>query len=70
VPQGDFKRLAHAAGNKSCNPSVYKLFSLSVIWRTKFADLLAIFSADLNDGAPYQWAFPLQAASWKFENRN
>jgi len=33
--------------NKNSIPSIYKLFSLSVIYRTKFADLLGIFGIDL-----------------------
>jgi transcriptional regulator with XRE-family HTH domain len=47
--------------NKESIPSIYKLFSLSVIYRTKFTDLLAIFGVDLNASARYQMALPLQS---------
>ena len=33
--------------NKNSIPSIYKLYSLSVIYRTKFHDLLAVFGIDL-----------------------
>src|ERR1700686_5783459 len=46
--------------NKDSVPSIYKLFSLSVIYRTKFNDLLAVFGIDLNASARYQLALPLQ----------
>src|SRR5215469_14452259 len=42
--------------NKDSIPSIYKLFSLSVIYRTKFTDLLATFGIDLNASARYQTA--------------
>ena len=35
--------------NKNSVPSIYKLYSLSVIYRTKFNELLAIFGIDLNE---------------------
>jgi len=41
-------------------PSIYKLFSLSVIYRTKFVDLMRIFGVDLDKTAGYQSALPLQ----------
>ncbi len=41
-------------------PSIYKLFSLSVIYRTKFVDLMRIFGVDLEKTASYQAALPLQ----------
>jgi transcriptional regulator with XRE-family HTH domain len=47
--------------NKDSIPSIYKLFSLSVIYRIRFADLLQIFGVDLADGAQYQMSFPLQS---------
>jgi transcriptional regulator with XRE-family HTH domain len=47
--------------NKDSIPSIYKLFSLSVVYRTKFTDLLAIFGVDLNASARYQMALPLQS---------
>ena len=46
--------------NKSSVPSIYKLFSLSVIYRTKFTDLLEMFGIDLNASARYQLTLPLQ----------
>lgn len=46
--------------NKNSIPSIYKLFSLGVIYRTKFQDLLAIFGIDLNSSTRYQLALPLQ----------
>src|ERR1700724_3071973 len=46
--------------NKTSVPSIYKLFSLSVIYRTKFNDLLVIFGIDLNASTRYQLALPLQ----------
>ena len=41
-------------------PSIYKIFSLSVIYRTRFGDVLRIFSVDLDDIARYQTLLPLQ----------
>jgi hypothetical protein len=41
-------------------PSIHKLFSLSVIYRSKIADLLAVFDIDLNDAVRYQMDMPLQ----------
>lgn len=46
--------------NKNSIPSIYKLFSLSVVYRTKFSDLLEIFGVDLSASAQYQAAFPFQ----------
>ena len=46
--------------NKSSIPSIYKLYSLSVIYRTKFNDLLVVFGIDLNSSTRYQLALPLQ----------
>jgi transcriptional regulator with XRE-family HTH domain len=46
--------------NKNSVPSIYKLFSLSVIYRAKFVDLLSIFGVDLEDSVRYQSCFPLQ----------
>lgn len=46
--------------NKNSIPSIYKLYSLSVIYRTKFNDLLAVFGIDLNATSRYQLALPLQ----------
>ncbi len=46
--------------NKTSVPSIYKLFSLSVIYRTKFADLLALFGVDLDSSAHYQLSLPMQ----------
>ena len=46
--------------NKKSVPSTYKLYSLSVIYRTKFNDLLAVFGIDSNAITRYQLALPLQ----------
>ncbi len=46
--------------NKNSVPSIYKLYSLSVIYRTKFNDLLVVFGIDLNATSRYQLALPLQ----------
>lgn len=47
--------------NKNSIPSIYKLFSLSVIYRTRFTDLLAMFGVDLNSSTRFQMALPLQS---------
>jgi len=41
-------------------PSIYKIFSLSAIYRTRFWDLLRIFHVDVNAIAKYQTELPLQ----------
>src|ERR1700722_14705109 len=46
--------------NKNSVPSIYKLYSLSVVYRTKFNDLLVVFGIDLNATTRYQLALPLQ----------
>jgi transcriptional regulator with XRE-family HTH domain len=46
--------------NKNSIPSIYKLYSLSVIYRTKFNELLTVFGIDLNASTRYQLALPLQ----------
>ncbi len=46
--------------NKDSVPGIHKLFSLSVIYRTKIADLLAIFDIDPADSTRYQMDMPLQ----------
>jgi transcriptional regulator with XRE-family HTH domain len=46
--------------NKSSIPSIYKLYSLSVIYRARFNELLDVFGIDLNASARYQLALPLQ----------
>lgn len=46
--------------NKNSVPSIYKLYSLSVIYRTKFNDLLMVFGIDLSATSRYQLALPLQ----------
>jgi transcriptional regulator with XRE-family HTH domain len=46
--------------NRNCIPSIFKLFSLSVIYRMKFKDLLLLFGVDLDKAAQYQAALPLQ----------
>ncbi len=46
--------------NKNSVPSIYKLFSLSVIYRAKFVDLLSIFGVELDDSVRYHSSLPLQ----------
>ena len=46
--------------NRNSVPSIYKLFSLSVIYRTKFTDLLAAFGVLLDQTMRYQVFTPLQ----------
>jgi transcriptional regulator with XRE-family HTH domain len=46
--------------NKNSIPSIYKLYSLSVIYRARFADLLYVFGIDLNATPRYQLATPLE----------
>jgi len=46
--------------NKQSIPSIHKLYSLSVIYRIKFADLLRLFGVDLEKIGRYQLATPLQ----------
>ena len=46
--------------NRNSVPSIYKLFSLSVIYRTKFTDLLAAFGVLLDETVRYQMFTPLQ----------
>ena len=46
--------------NKNSIPSIYKLYSLSVIYRARFTDLLRVFGIDLNDTPRYQLALPLE----------
>lgn len=45
--------------NTNSIPSIYKLYSLSVVYRTRFSDLLKVFGIDLNDTPRYQLALPL-----------
>jgi transcriptional regulator with XRE-family HTH domain len=46
--------------NKQSIPSIYKLYSLSIIYRRKFNELLSLFGVDLDKSAAYQIATPLQ----------
>lgn len=46
--------------NKQSVPSVFKLYSLSIIYRTKFADLLRLFGVDLEKISKYQLSTPLR----------
>jgi transcriptional regulator with XRE-family HTH domain len=46
--------------NKSSVPSIFKLYSLSVIYRIKFNDLLALFGVDLNASSRHRFDLPLQ----------
>lgn len=44
--------------NSSSVPSIYKLFSLSVVYKTKFNDLLTLFGVDLSTITTYQLSVP------------
>ncbi len=46
--------------NRNSIPSIYKLFSLSAVYRIKFSELLEIFGVDLSVSGRYQTVFPLQ----------
>ncbi|MDA2912762.1 helix-turn-helix domain-containing protein [Acidobacteriia bacterium AH_259_A11_L15] len=46
--------------NKQSTPSIYKLYSLSVIYRTKFSDLLLLFGVDLERISKHEMLIPLQ----------
>ncbi len=46
--------------NGSSVPSIYKIFSLSAIYRTRFSDILRIFNVDPDDIARYQLDLPQQ----------
>lgn len=46
--------------NKEATPSIYKLYSLSAIYRIKFTDLLLMFGVDLDKLNKHQLAAPLQ----------
>ena len=46
--------------NRNSVPSIYKLFSLSAIYRVKFADLLSVFGVELEDSVRYHSSLPLQ----------
>jgi transcriptional regulator with XRE-family HTH domain len=41
--------------NKESIPSIYKVFSLSVIYRTKYTDLLKLFGIDLEKISKHEW---------------
>src|SRR5437870_5088274 len=45
--------------NSDVTPSIYKLFTLSVIYRTKFSDLLLFYGLDLNRIPQIQASYPL-----------
>src|SRR6266478_2321207 len=46
--------------NTASVPSIYKLYSLSVIFRKSYADLLSVFGVDLMKTQNYQLAMPLE----------
>ena len=46
--------------NKDCTPSIYKLYSLSVIYRLKFTELLRLFGVDLERMGRHQLVTPLR----------
>jgi transcriptional regulator with XRE-family HTH domain len=41
--------------NRDSTPSIYKVFSLSVIYRTKYTDLLKLFGIDLEKISKHEW---------------
>ncbi|OFV98490.1 MAG: hypothetical protein A3F68_06995 [Acidobacteria bacterium RIFCSPLOWO2_12_FULL_54_10] len=45
--------------NRQSTPSIYKLFSISTIYRLKFTDLLLLFGMDLEKITGHQVALPL-----------
>ena len=51
--------LTQVENNTSSIPSVHKLYSLAVIYRVKFTDLLLAFGVDLEKMATYQHLTPL-----------
>ena len=68
------KKVAHSEGNSEyiisnawlaqiensdSTPSIYKLFTLSIVYRTKFSDLLMLYGIDLNRIPHLQTATPL-----------
>jgi len=46
--------------NRRCLPSIHKLYSLSVIYRVKFSDLLLLYGVDLDKTSKHQIVTPLQ----------
>lgn len=46
--------------NRECTPSVYKFYTLSIIYRTKFTDLLLLYGVDLEKIGKYHLATPLE----------
>ena len=44
--------------NKQSTPSIYKLYTLSIIYRTKFTDILLLYGVDLEKIAKHQLATP------------
>jgi transcriptional regulator with XRE-family HTH domain len=46
--------------NSDATPSVHKLFSLSVVYRTDYSALLALFGVELGEIAKYQFTMPLE----------
>jgi transcriptional regulator with XRE-family HTH domain len=46
--------------NTASTPSIHKLFSLSVIYRADYSELLALFGVELGEIAKYQFSMPLE----------
>ena len=46
--------------NKGSAPSIFKLYSMSVIYRIKFSDLLMIYGVDLSATQRHRFELPLQ----------
>lgn len=72
------RKIAHESGNDEFSisnawltqvengnsvPSIYKIFSLSAIYRTKFSDILRIFNVDLDEIVRYQIGLSQQNTS-------
>ena len=51
--------------NKNSVPSIYKLYSLSVIYRTKFNDLLVVFGIDLTPPRDTNSHFRCRILIWR-----
>ncbi|MCI0719899.1 MAG: hypothetical protein L0338_13150 [Acidobacteria bacterium] len=52
--------LTQVENNSNSTPSIHKLYSLAVIYRMKFTDLLLLYGVDLEKMGKYQHLTPLQ----------
>ncbi len=46
--------------NTDATPSIHKLFSLSIVYRTNYSELLALFGVELGEISKYQFLMPLE----------